>query len=58
MTEVACPVSTCTYNLNRSCTLDSISLKFRAALDFPNSGTIVYLECCQQELPQDKEDNK
>ena len=50
---LSCPLKTCTYNQNELCTLDKVSMKFRAAVDFPNAGTIVYLECRQQELPQD-----
>jgi hypothetical protein len=53
---LSCPVTTCTYNQERKCRLEEVSLKFRAAIDFPGSGTVVYLECCQQELPQDRPD--
>ena len=55
MTKITCPVATCSYNQDNTCVLTELSLKFRAAIDFPTHGTVVYLECCQQELPQDKE---
>lgn len=55
MTKVNCPAATCSNNLNNECILDEISLKFRAAIDFPGKGTVVYYECYEQELPQDRE---
>lgn len=58
MTKIVCPVTTCSYNQENTCVLTELSLKFRAAIDFPTHGTVVYLECCQQELPQDRMDNE
>lgn len=57
MPEVKCPADTCTFNHDKKCLADTISLRFRAAIDFPSKGTIVYYECNQMELPQDR-DNK
>jgi hypothetical protein len=55
MPEVKCPATTCTYNLAEKCLADKLVLRFRAAIDFPGKGTIVYYECDQQELPKDRE---
>lgn len=56
MPEVHCPATTCTYNLEKKCLADRLELKFRAAIDFPGKGTVVFYECFQQELPQDRDD--
>ena len=56
MAKVRCPAELCTYNQNKDCLSPDVSLVFRAAIDFPGKGTVVYFECAQQELPQDKKE--
>lgn len=55
MPQVICPATTCTYNRDKTCLASDIHLKFRAAIDFPAKGTVVFFECYEQELPQDRE---
>jgi len=61
MPKVECAVITCSHNNQYStkygyceCPKDII-LKFRLAGDF-GKGTIVMLECLNQQLPQDREE--
>ena len=58
--RVECGITTCKYNNQFShkygyceCSKD-IVLKFRAYLELEKGG-VVYLECLNQKLPQDKE---
>lgn len=55
MAEVHCPATVCSHNKDKLCSRPRIDLLWRAAIDFPGKGTIVYYECDQQELPQDRE---
>jgi len=50
MTRIECGCLTCKHCEKTSekygeCTSERIILKFRAAIDFPGKGTVVYLEC-------------
>ena len=60
MTRVECVVSSCSFrgapidSKYGICTLPSIKLRFRAALDM-GKGTYVLVDCLQMELPQDKQ---
>ena len=56
MTEVSCPLDTCTYYKDKECSLNKIELLFKAAINFPSRGTVVYTECAQMELPKDREE--
>lgn len=52
MTKVECSALTCKWCMATSkkygeCQNESITLKFRAAIDFPGKGTVIYLECLE-----------
>jgi len=55
MTELECPATLCTYNKEKQCLTDKVSLKWRAAVDFPGKGTVLFFECVNYEGPQDRE---
>ena len=52
MTKVECAALTCKWCEVCSekygiCRKEDIILKFRAAIDFPGKGTVIYLECLE-----------
>jgi hypothetical protein len=58
MPKIECAATACMFCENVSgkygeCTNDQVTLKFRAAIDFPGKGTVIYLECMQIELGND-----
>lgn len=61
MPKIECAITTCVYNKRFNSSYGycehpkNIVLKFRLAGDF-GKGTIVMLECLNQELPQNKGD--
>lgn len=54
MSRIECAALTCKYCKKTSekygeCQREGITLKFRAAIDFPNKGTVIYLECLEMD---------
>ena len=53
--KIECGIITCIHNGKEEvkygyCTKDIVTLKWRAALDHPGKGTIVYVECLNCEF--------